>query len=68
MAWLRREHGVRRWCIVGNDYVWPRGTASAARDYAKLCDGQICHEVFAPLGCQSWETIVEASAARARMR
>ncbi len=59
MAWLRREYGVRRWCIVGNDYVWPRGTASAARHYAKLCDGEICHEVFVPLGCQSWETIVQ---------
>ena len=24
MRWLSREHGVRRWSIVGNDYVWPR--------------------------------------------
>jgi urea transport system substrate-binding protein len=59
MQWLHREHGVRRWCIVGNDYVWPRETASAARVYAALCDGQIRHEVFAPLGCRSWETIVD---------
>src|SRR5688572_7251832 len=60
MQWLHRQHGIRRWCIVGNDYVWPRGTARAARVYAKLCDGQICYEVFAPLGCRSWETIVDA--------
>ena len=40
MQWLRREHGVRRWCIVGNDYVWPRGTAAAARRYAPLCDAR----------------------------
>jgi ABC-type branched-subunit amino acid transport system substrate-binding protein len=60
MEWLHREQGVRRWCIVGNDYVWPRETARAARVYAKLCEGQICHEVFAPLGCRSWEPIVGA--------
>ena len=60
MQWLHREHGVRRWCIVGNDYVWPRATARAARVYAQLCGGEICHEVFAPLGCRSWEPIVGA--------
>jgi len=34
MQWLRREQGVRRWCIVGNDYVWPSAPmrwASTAR-------------------------------------
>jgi ABC-type branched-subunit amino acid transport system substrate-binding protein len=65
MRWLHREQGVRRWSIVGNDYVWPRGTASAARVYADECGGEICHEVFAPLGCRSWEPIV-AGVARSR--
>jgi urea transport system substrate-binding protein len=58
MSWLRREHGVRRWCIVGNDYVWPRGTAAAARRYAPLCDGAIHGEVFVPLGTSDFETVV----------
>src|SRR5882757_10024318 len=22
LQWMAREMGVRRWCIVGNDYVW----------------------------------------------
>ena len=54
MEWLRREHGVRRWSIVGNDYVWPRATARAAREFALMCDGQICHEAFVPLGSTGW--------------
>ena len=54
MRWLSREHGVRRWSIVGNDYVWPRATARSARAYADLCRGEICHEVFVPLGCSDW--------------
>ena len=58
MQWLRREHGVRRWCIVGNDYVWPRGTAEAARSYAPLCDGEIRDEVFVPLGTTAFDDVV----------
>lgn len=50
MRWLRLEHGVRKWCIVGDDYVWPRDTAKAARAYAGLCDGEISEEIFVPLG------------------
>lgn len=50
MRWLRLEHGVRRWCIVGDDYVWPRATARAAVAYADLCDARVCDEIFVPLG------------------
>jgi ABC-type branched-subunit amino acid transport system substrate-binding protein len=59
MRWLRREHGVRRWSIVGNDYVWPQVTAAAARRYALMCGGQICHEAFVPLGFRSWRRTIE---------
>ena len=58
MQWLRREHGVRRWSIVGNDYVWPRGTAAAARRFAPLCDGEIRDEVFVPLGTSGFDAVV----------
>jgi urea transport system substrate-binding protein len=54
MRFLARENGVRRWCIVGNDYVWPRATAASARLYAQLCGGRIAHETFVPLGCEDW--------------
>jgi urea transport system substrate-binding protein len=59
MQWLRREQGVRRWSIVGNDYVWPRVTARSARTYARLCDGEICHEVFVPLGTEAWRGVLD---------
>jgi ABC-type branched-subunit amino acid transport system substrate-binding protein len=58
MRWLRAETGARRWCIVGNDYVWPRGTAAAAKLYAPLCDGRICDEVFVPLGSTDFTDVV----------
>jgi urea transport system substrate-binding protein len=54
MRWLRAQHGVRRWCIVGDDYVWPYLTAQAARRYAPLCDGMIADEIFVPLGTKDF--------------
>jgi urea transport system substrate-binding protein len=37
--------GARRWCTVGNDYVWPRVTARAARRYTRACGGRILDQV-----------------------
>jgi ABC-type branched-subunit amino acid transport system substrate-binding protein len=58
MRWLRTEHGVRRWCIVGDDYVWPRLTARAARAYAPACDGSIVDEIFVPLGAKDFGPVI----------
>jgi urea transport system substrate-binding protein len=59
MRWLRTEHGVRRWCIVGDDYVWPRITTLAARAYAQVCDGTIVDEVFVPLGANDFTGVLQ---------
>jgi urea transport system substrate-binding protein len=59
MRWLGSEEGVRRWCIVGNDYVWPRATAVAAHAYASLCGGRIAGEVFVPLGTKYFSEVLK---------
>jgi ABC-type branched-subunit amino acid transport system substrate-binding protein len=59
MRWLRAQYGVRNWCIVGDDYVWPRITAKAARAYAELCDGRISEEIFIPLGTTEFGHVLE---------
>jgi urea transport system substrate-binding protein len=59
MRWLRLEHGVRDWFIVGDDYVWPRDTAKVARIYAEVCDGRIADEVFIPLGTTEFGHVLE---------
>lgn len=56
MRWLSQEHGIRRWCVVGDDYVWPRETASAARRYASELGGSICREDYVPLGSDDYAT------------
>jgi urea transport system substrate-binding protein len=50
LAWLARETGVRRWAVVGDDYLWPRGSAKAVRAFARELDLEITEELFVPLG------------------
>lgn len=50
IRWLVQTLGVRRWVVVGDDYVWPRRSAARARRYLQECGAQLVDEVFVPLG------------------
>lgn len=50
LRWMVQEVGLRRWTIVGNDYVWPRRTAAAVRRSASACGIEIRDEIFVGLG------------------
>ncbi len=58
MRLLGRERGLRRWFVVGNDYVWPRGTARAAHRYAAECGAVICGESYLPLGTHDFGEVL----------
>ncbi|MFD8816285.1 substrate-binding domain-containing protein [Streptomyces sp. NPDC059627] len=58
MRLLAEAAGVRRWCTVGNDYVWPRVTARTARAYARECGGRVRDEVFVPLGTDGFGPVL----------
>ncbi|KAB8162248.1 ABC transporter substrate-binding protein [Streptomyces sp. 3MP-14] len=54
MRLLAAERRVRRWYVVGNDYVWPRRTARAAHRYARENAGRIVGEDYLPLGTEDF--------------
>jgi urea transport system substrate-binding protein len=59
MRWMASELGVRTWCVVGDDYVWPRASARAARRFARASpDIRILDEVFVPLGTEDFAAAV----------
>ncbi|MEY9856472.1 urea transport system substrate-binding protein [Catenulispora sp. GAS73] len=60
MRLLAGSHGVRRWFVVGNDYVWPRATARAALRYARACGGSVCGQEFVALGTEDYSGVVRA--------
>jgi len=58
MRLLARERRVRRWYVVGNDYVWPRRTAREARRYAVDCGGRVTGETYLPLGSHDYRDVL----------
>jgi urea transport system substrate-binding protein len=58
MRLLGEAQRVRRWCVVGNDYVWPRVTARAAREYARACGARITDAMFVPLGTRDFTAAI----------
>ncbi len=58
MRWMADEMGVRTWCVVGNDYIWPRASARVARAYADRCGAEILDEIFVELGTEDYGRVL----------
>ncbi|GEL27024.1 hypothetical protein PSU4_59780 [Pseudonocardia sulfidoxydans NBRC 16205] len=58
MRWMAEEMGIRRWVIVGNDYVWPRASARSVRAYAEQIRAVIGEEIFVPLGTEAYGSVL----------
>jgi urea transport system substrate-binding protein len=56
--WFRRERGVRRWAVVGDDYLWPRGSLRAFRRFAHDGHVEIVDEMLVPLGTRHYGRVL----------
>lgn len=53
LRWMSDERAVRTWCVIGNDYVWPRVSARAVRRWSETTpEVRVLDEVFVPLGTE----------------
>lgn len=62
LSWFRTELRLRRWFVVGNDYVWPRGTAAATRLGLRDTDISVVAERFLPLDTTEpavWDRVLD---------
>lgn len=50
IGWLTRTHRLRRWALVGSDYVWPWATHRAARAILAHEGASVVLDEFVPLG------------------
>lgn len=57
--WLRDELGLRRWVIVGNDYIWPWASATAAHRFSRELGLSVVDEIFVGYGSQDLVPAVE---------
>jgi urea transport system substrate-binding protein len=47
---LTRDHGLRRWALVGNDYIWPRSVHASARRLVAAAGAAVVLDELLPLG------------------
>lgn len=62
LKWFREELGTRRWHIVGSDYVWPRGSARAARSFARLLGLDVLSLSFIRFGSENYAAALDTLA------
>lgn len=58
MSWLRDQRGVRRWHIVGSDYIWPRASARATAAYARKLGLQIRSAAFTHFDSERFDAVL----------
>jgi urea transport system substrate-binding protein len=50
IRWLTAEHGLRRWAMVGNDYIWPRSVHRCATLLVAGSGAEAVLDRLVPLG------------------
>lgn len=55
IEWLVQQRHVRRWALVGNDYIWPHAVHQMAGPLIRAAGGQVLLERLVPLGLAAFE-------------
>jgi urea transport system substrate-binding protein len=56
VRWLTEQHGLRRWALVGNDYIWPRSVHQAAHGLVREARSEVVLDRLVPLGAVAART------------
>lgn len=59
LRWLRDEAGLRRWFIVGDDYIWPRASVEVTREFARHLDLEVTGTAYVPLGATDYGDVLD---------
>ena len=58
VAWLMQSHGLHRWFLAGNDYIWPRATHATIRSLVEARGGEIVGESYIGLGADPVDALI----------
>ncbi len=59
IAWLSARRPLRRWMLLGNDYVWPRVSHRIAGDCIAANGGEVVAEAFVPFGQTDYTQVLD---------
>ena len=60
MEWIRRRYRLRKWALIGNDYVWPRASNRYAKSWLADMNASLVHERYVPFSAPDLAVEVEA--------
>jgi urea transport system substrate-binding protein len=55
---LTARFRLKRWALLGNDYVWPRISHALARAYIQEAGGEVVDDLYLPLGMTDFGAVV----------
>ena len=58
LLWLFEKQNAKKWYLVGNNYIWPKGTHAHAKKCLAGMGGEIVKESMLPLGVNDYDAIV----------
>ncbi|MEM7301448.1 MAG: substrate-binding domain-containing protein [Pseudomonadota bacterium] len=58
-AGLSERYNLKRWFLVGNDYVWPHASHRVFKRGITKYGGNVCGERYLPFGTTKFDTLLE---------
>ncbi len=59
LDWLSARYRLKRWFLLGNDYIWPRASHAAVHLHFRGGDRSIVGQSYLPFGTQNFEPVLE---------
>ena len=59
LEYLNETQNIKRWALIGNDYVWPRASNYYAKKKLKGLSVSIDYEKYLPFGLNDMSSVVE---------
>ena len=60
LRWMRDELDLRRWYVVGDDYIWPRRSVARTREYVRELGLTLSGISYVPLGTQEFSAVLRS--------
>lgn len=58
IPFIMQQYGGKNWYLLGNDYIWPRNSNAAARQFIATAGGTVVGEEYVPLGTSEYSAII----------
>ena len=59
LDWLSTRYRLKRWFLLGNDYIWPRASHAAVHRHFRGGERSIVGQAYLPFGTRNFDQVLE---------